>query len=85
MSISSSFNLDALEEGPPLVFAAIFPFVEVLVFLGIGADDDVEDSTLDRKEYVEVLVRLADDKNVAVEGSSSESASGAARFFPFLS
>lgn len=85
MSISSSFSLDALEEGPPLVFAATFPFAVVLVFLGIDADEDVEVSTLDRKEYAEVLVRLADNDRTALDVSSSESASGAARFFPFLS
>ena len=53
-----------------------------LDFLGIGAEIDVEGPARDLKEYAVVLVRLEDDNAAS---SSSESASGAARFFPFRS
>ena len=54
-----------------------------LGFLGMGADAEVEASALDLKEYAVVLVRLED--KVALCSSSSESGSGAARFFPLRS
>jgi hypothetical protein len=56
-----------------------------LGFLGMGADVEVEASVLDLKEYAVVLVRLADEDKVALCPSSSESGSGAARFFPLRS
>lgn len=53
------------------------------IFLGMDVDE-VEGSVLDLKEYAVLLVRFEEDKAV-VGASSSESASGAARFFPFRS
>lgn len=55
-----------------------------LVFLGMEEDEEVEGSVLDLKAYAVVLVRFEEDTAV-VGASSSESASGAARFFPFRS
>lgn len=55
-----------------------------LGFLGMGVDVEVEASVLDLKEYAVVLVRLADEDK-ALCPSSSESGSGAARFFPLRS
>jgi hypothetical protein len=56
-----------------------------LGFLGMGADVEVEASALDLKEYAVVLVRLVGEDKVALCSSSSESGSGAARFFPLRS
>lgn len=65
--------------------AAFALLADGLGLLGIGADAEVEASAADLKEYAVVLVRLMDDDKVALCPSSSESGSGAARFFPLRS